>query len=89
MTNIKKSKPIYHFDSLVGIKKNCKNERRMLYDEESKHLIRGKRRKSHLPDSYSDTKFIKRYKSWKSRCKKLKQWVLHLPTMIENRLLGK
>ena len=37
--------------------------------ERDKEYIRAKRNKKHLPDSWTDTRWIKRCKSWKARSK--------------------
>jgi hypothetical protein len=52
-------------------------------DEEHKPYVRAKQNAAHLPDAWDDTKWIRRMKSWKYRCRKKHQWMPHWMTFSE------
>jgi hypothetical protein len=53
-------------------------EKALSLDKDHKPYVRGARTWHHLPDSYDDTKWLVRYRSWKHRVKKRHQWVAHV-----------
>lgn len=53
------------------------SEMAMSLDDEHKPYVRSKRNFSNLPDGYSDTKWIRRCRSWKHRARKRHQWMKH------------
>lgn len=60
---------------ICGSKSNCVDERRAYYNAiEEGVAVRPARNPQHLPDSWTDTKFIKRIKSWKHQVKQPKPW---------------
>ena len=83
----KQCKKIYNkFFGYTGTIKTH-NEKAKNSDPEIKQFIRSKRLPKNLPDSFTDTKWIKRDKSWKSRCRKEKQWIRHKKSEIEEEIL--
>jgi hypothetical protein len=60
-------------------------EKALSQDEDHKPYVRPSRNASNLPDSWDDTKWIlvKRYRCWKDRVKKQKQWEPHWSSMRE------
>jgi len=84
---LKQCKKIYNACfGWTGIRRTH-NEKIKNSDPEIRQFIRSKRLPKNLPDSFTDTKWIKRDKSWKSRCKKEKQWVVHKKSPIEEEIL--
>lgn len=77
---------IYHW--YCGIRKTH-NEKKANSDPEIQEYVRGKRKTKNLPDNRTDTKWLKKLsdKSWKTRCKKRKQYIKHDLSMKEERLL--
>lgn len=67
-----------------------KKEKSLCDDSEHKFFIRAKRNKNHLPDSWTHTRWIPRFKSWKNRSKVKHQYEKHklsdyeLDTFYEN-----
>ena len=81
---MKKAKPVLKFGLCQGIKAfGGKREKSIAQDEMHAPYIRSKRNATHLPDGWDDTKWIKRQKSWKYRCKKRHQWEKHQQTPEE------
>ena len=80
----KNIKEIYRFKKLVGYKWCDKKERTLARSKEYKKFFRGKRRGKNLPDSYTDTKFLKRIRNWKNISKNKKQWMLNLSNKTKN-----
>ena len=71
---MKVAKPVYRYDIWCGSKAfGGAREKALSQDEMHKPYVRGRRKAKHLPDCWTDTKWIKRQKSWKHRCKKKKQ----------------
>lgn len=60
-------------------------EKKLNQDEEHKPFVRGKRQ--NLPDGYTDTKWIKRPKSWKDISKNDKQYKNYNKSITENKEL--
>lgn len=76
---LKMAKPVYRNPMFMcGVKAfGGPREKALSLDEEHKPYVRGARKYPHLPDAWSDTKFIRRKKSWKHRVKKRHQWMPH------------
>lgn len=83
---MKRARPVYQFSFFIGTKSSCNNERALSVDPDIKPFVRAKRRNKNLPDSY-DTKWIRRQRSWKHRCKKAKQWMQHFMTDFEKKFI--
>lgn len=88
---IKKSKRIFRdfFEYFTGTRKTH-NEKRQNSDPEVEEYVRGKRKPKNIPDGYTDTKWLKKLndKSWKSRCKKRKQYIKHDKSFKEEEILN-
>lgn len=88
---MKIAKPIYRSKSefwvgayMTGIHR----ERCKAVDEEHKPYVRCARNEHHLPDGFTNTKWIRRKKSWKHRVKKKRQWVKHFVSWFEEKLFS-
>lgn len=88
---MKKAKKIFRdfFSHFVGIRRTH-NEKMQNSDPEIKEYVRDKRKPNRIPDGYTDTKWLKKLndKSWKTRCKKEKQYIKHEKTLKEEERLG-
>ena len=86
---MKIAKPVYKYDMFCGTKKFAgPREKSLAQDEMHKPYVRARRNHNNLPDGWCDTKWIKRQKSWKHRCKKKKQWMKHIMGAFEKYSLG-
>lgn len=79
---MKIAKLIYKFDIWVR-HFSCKKEKALSLDEDHKQYIRAKRNKNHLPDSWTDTRWISKIKSWKNRSKVKHQYEPHVQSEYE------
>lgn len=52
-----------------------RREKELLCDPDHRRYSRGARHESSLPDSDTNTKLIKKLKSWKHRTKRERQWI--------------
>lgn len=57
---------------------SSKKEKALNYDDNHKNHTRAKRNKNHLPDSWTNTTWIPKIKSWKSRSKVNHQYDNHI-----------
>lgn len=87
---MKKPKEIFRdlYKWYVG-KRNTHQEKVKNSDPDVIPFVRGKRKPINIPDSYSDTKWLRKLKdkSWKNRCKKRKQFIKHEKSNKERLLL--
>ena len=79
---MKLSKLIYIIDRWAR-RFSSKREKALSLDEDHKKYIRAKRNKNHLPDSWSDTRWIPKIKSWKNRSKVSHQYEKHVQSEFE------
>ena len=88
---MKKPKMIFRdiCDILCG-KRKTYSEKKANSDPDIQEYVRDKRKSNKLPDSFTDTKWLKKLndKSWKTRCKKRKQYMKHNLSVKEEMLLG-
>jgi hypothetical protein len=86
---LKVAKPCYRYDMWCGSKAfGGPREKSLAQDSMHKPYVRAARNANNLPDAWDDTKFIKRQKSWKHRCKKKKQWMKHIMGALEKVSIG-
>jgi len=60
-------------------------EKKTNEDEEHKPFVRAKRSSNNLPDGYTNTRWIKKSKSWKDISKNDKQYKQHNKSIYENK----
>jgi hypothetical protein len=79
---MKLSKLIYRID-LWARRFSSKKEKALAVSDEHKDFVRAKRNKTHLPDSWTDTRWIPKIQSWKSRAKTNHQYEKHVQSEYE------
>lgn len=79
---MKLSKLIYRIDKWAR-NFSSKKEKCLSADPENKEYIRAKRNLKHLPDSWTNTRWIHKVKSWKKRSKKKHQYEKHVQSEYE------
>ena len=85
---MKKSKEIYRIDIYAHGYGQAHSRKIDASDPDYQDFVRAKRNIKHVPDwDNTGTRWIKRQKNWKSRCKKRKQWEKHDVSDFEKEII--